>query len=167
MIRRASRADPWSPDLASSSEPGIALFQQVRIWVVGRSCGQDEAAAVHALKSVFQRRSVAFVENVASDFDHVLGCDAHDQRIECAVVDRAHRDAVRHDGLAGVRIFADVRRVEEFTVTAPAERTSLSVGDEDTPAEVRLMEPATHHRKRVLAATCLVDGTEQDIRLPR
>jgi hypothetical protein len=133
---------------------------------VGRSGGQDEAAAVHALKSVFQRRSVAFVENVASDFDHVLGCDAHDQRIECAVVDRAHRDAVRHDGLADVRIFADVRRVEEFTVTAPAER-ALSVGDEDTPAEVRLMEPATHHRKRVLAATCLVDRTEQDIGLPR
>jgi hypothetical protein len=82
---------------------------------VGRSCGQDEAAAVHALKSVFERRSVAFVENVASDFDHVPGCDAHDQRIEA-------RWWIAH-------------------IAMPFDTTG--------------------------SPTCLVDGTEQDIRLPR
>lgn len=64
------------------------------------------------LKGILERRAVTFVAHVGSDFDDVVGPNTDNPRVECAVVDCAHCDAVGHHRLSSFRVLLYVRRIQ-------------------------------------------------------
>jgi hypothetical protein len=103
---------------------------------------QLDHGPVDPLERVPQGRTVALGEDVAADLDAVVWPDPHDVRVEGTVVDRAHRDPVRHHRLTAFRIGADVRRLEELRVAEPTQRAPAPVRREHAQAEDRLVNPA-------------------------
>src|SRR2546426_2668118 len=83
-------------------------------------------------------------QHVRADFDDVVGPHTQDLRIEGSMVDSAHRNPVRHDGLTPVRVLLDVSSVEKRAVTEPAKSALRFVGEENTIPEWTLVEPLEH-----------------------
>jgi len=70
------------------------------------------------LQAVPEHRTVDLFQNVAPDFDDVVGSHAEDARVEGRVVQLAEGESVGNDRLAArVSIGKDVRGFEELTVT--------------------------------------------------
>ena len=78
---------------------------------------KDQPRSVDALEGVQERRPVALIENIAPNLNGVRGCHSDYERVERPVVDCAHRDSVRHDGLAALGILLDMGSVEEFCMS--------------------------------------------------
>ena len=104
-----------------------------------------------ALERVLERRAVRLVEHVAADLDHVVGAHAEHERVERAVVDRAHGDPVGDDRLTALGILLDVRRVQGLAVAQAAEGALGPVGREHLTAEDRLVQPLADGALGVLA----------------
>jgi len=127
---------------------------------------QKQGGPVDPLQRMLQSGAVALGEDVTPHLDHVRGSDAYDKSVERSMVDCAHGDPVRHDGLTTIRVLLDMRRIEKFGMTQTAECALSTVRGENTPPEVRLMESPTNHTQRVLATTDFIRSGEVDLALP-
>ena len=114
-----------------------------------------------------ERRAVRLVEHVAADLDHVVGAHAEHERVERAVVDRAHGDPVRDDRLAAVRILLDVRDVQELAGAEAVQGALGPIGLEHPAAGERLVQPLADGPLGVLTPADEVRGSRERLRPPR
>lgn len=152
---------------AGRPEPLVPLFEEDPVGPSGALAWNDERRTMESLEGMKERRAVSFLEHVAADLDDVVGPDAHHLRIEGAMVDGAHRHAVRDSGLPALRVLLDVGGVEQLDVPEPAERASRPIRDQHALPERSLMEPCPHDLRRVLTPKRQVRGMGEGlVRLP-
>ena len=68
---------------------------------------------MNSLQGMLKCRPVPFGEDTAAHLDQIPRRDANDQSIEGAMVNRAHRDAIRNDGLTTLGVFLDMCCIQE------------------------------------------------------
>lgn len=95
---------------------------------------------MHALECVLQRWAVVLLEHVRSHLDEVVGPDPEDLGGKRSVMDGAHRDPLRHDGLAAVGVLLDVGRVEQLRVLQATQGAAAAVRDQHPVPEHSLVE---------------------------
>ena len=88
----------------------------------GAAPRQRDRFSMEILQSVLQGRAVMFGHDSFAYLDPIVGFDRQHVRIEGAVVDRTHCDAVRDHRLATVRVLLDVSGIEQPRVAKAAER---------------------------------------------
>ena len=103
---------------------------------------QNDLRTVELLKPVAQHRPVVFLQQVLSDFKHIVFPNANKLSIKCGMVQLAQGQPIGHDGLATrFPIRDDVRRIQQFLVPKPTERALLLVGLKHAFPESLLMKP--------------------------
>ena len=95
----------------------------------------NRTLSVHSLQRMAERRPVVFFEDIVANLHDVVRANTQDVGVERSMVDRAHRDPIRHDGLASVAVFLDMGRIEEFRVSQPAEGARAAVRSEERGVE--------------------------------
>ena len=104
--------------------------------------GQLDPPAMEALDAMNQHRSVDLRQDVGSDLDDVIRCDAQNVRVERAMMERAQRNTVRHDRLSlRMAIGQDVCRLQQLLVLQLADRAMALVGLDYPQTERLLMQP--------------------------
>src|ERR1700687_907348 len=102
---------------------------------------QMDQLARDLLQAVPKHRTVDLFQNVAPDFDDVVGTHTENRGIECGVVKLAERQSVRNDRLtARVAVGKDVSRVEKLTVTKSTDCAGAPICVQDTFTESSLVE---------------------------
>ena len=76
-----------------------------------------------------KRGAIAFTQDVDSELDRQIRADAEEVSVERRVMQTAQSQPVgKHRFAAGMTIRQDVRRVEQFSMTEPADRTLGLIG---------------------------------------
>ena len=138
------------------AEPLVAHVEKLGVRVLPCLPWKDQPRSLDALEGVQERRPVALIENIAPNLDGVRGCHSEYERVERPVVEGAHRDSVRHDGLAALGILLDMGSVEEFCMSESADCALALVSQQDSASKVRLVETTSNHAQRILPAAHLV-----------
>lgn len=77
--------------------------------------------SVNVLQSVSQHGAVDLHEDVGSEFDDEVRADTQDSSVVCGMVDLAHCEPIRNDGLPAFRIAQNVRGIEKIDMFEPAD----------------------------------------------
>lgn len=72
------------------------------------SMRQLQIQTMNPLETVTEGRSVSLLTDIRANFHLECGSNSDYQRIESAMVDRAHRDPVGDDGIAALGVALDV-----------------------------------------------------------
>jgi hypothetical protein len=98
---------------ASGFELLVANLKPARIRLGRDTSGHPDCGSVHLLESMFEHRSVDFVEEPAVDLHFQMRRDAEKMSIEGGMVDLAKSHSVGNDGIATLlRISDDVSCVK-------------------------------------------------------
>ena len=138
------------------AEPLVAQVEKFGVRVLPCLPWKDQPRSVDALEGMQEGRPVALIENIAPNLNGVRGCHPEYERVERPVVDSAHRDSVRHDGLAALGILLDMGSVEEFRMSESADCALPLVSQQDSASKVRLVEATSNDAQRILPAAYLV-----------
>jgi hypothetical protein len=91
---------------------------------------------MQSFHSVLKHRAVFLGEDVVSNLDDVVRCNADHQCVEGGVMELAEGDAVADLGNAfRLGVGNDVCCIEQFVMLEPAERALFAIGCQDTFAE--------------------------------
>ncbi|HET6639045.1 MAG TPA: hypothetical protein VFH82_09725, partial [Gemmatimonadota bacterium] len=103
---------------------------------------ENQGLSLKSLKPVEEHRTVDFLENIHPYIDPTVRTNAENVPVVRCMVELAERQPVRDDRVSlRVLIGKDVRRVEEFSVAKPADRTAFPISPQHAFAEPGLMEP--------------------------
>src|SRR3954453_2760725 len=92
-----------------------------------------------------QHRPILFGEYCRSNLNLQVGPYSDQVLIKCCVMDLAHRDPVRHDGLAASHVGANVCCVQEFRMPQSAQSTGAVVRDQHASSEEWLVKALACH----------------------
>lgn len=109
---------------------------------------EDDLVAVEFLQTVLQHRAIMLLQDVAADFDDIVGVYAEDIAIESGVVDLAKGESVRYNRLAvRLAVSDDVRRVEKLRVFDVTDGAIVVVGIEyHVPERILVKSPSSQRR---------------------
>ena len=83
--------------------------------------GELDPTAVLPLKGMAERGAVLLGEDIGANLHPIVGVHGQNERVEGAMVDGAHGEAVRHDGESSPDVLPDVSGIEERPMAQPTQ----------------------------------------------
>ena len=139
------RSKPWQIEtpgngrLAGLPKEFVTLLEKVRAWLKRACVRNSQRAAVKALESVDQHRSVDLVENCDADLDDEIRSDSHNVLVECCVMELAEREAIANSGIA-LPVRNDMSSIEQLLMPQTADSAGLAVSANDALSKACLVQ---------------------------